>query len=93
MNESLKYSELRSISGNLKTYTASMQQIFADITSAFNEVGGQNWEGDAAADMRAKLDKVSNKFEEFYNAVKSEYEFLDNYIADNEAIDSTIMAG
>ncbi|MBR3523095.1 MAG: WXG100 family type VII secretion target [Bacilli bacterium] len=91
MNESLKYSELRSISGNLKTYTASMKQIFSDITNAFNEVGGQNWEGDAAESMRAKLNQVSAKFDEFYSAVKSEYEFLDNYITDNEAIDSKIM--
>ena len=91
MNESLKYSEIRNISGNLKTYSSKMNEIFEEIKTAFNEVGGANWEGDAAENMRSNLNQVSAKFEEFYNAVKSEYEFLDKYAADNEAVDAAVM--
>jgi WXG100 family type VII secretion target len=88
MNSQLKYGEIRDIAANLNTNAGNMADKLQEITNLFNLVGSESWQGDAAAETRAKLDTISSKFHEFHEAVKSESDYLYQMVANYEAADA-----
>ena len=88
----LTYAEIMSISSNLKSYSATMEQLLSEIKTYLNKVGAEDtWSGTSASEAKRQFDALAAKFPEFYQAVTDTANYLSQVVANYQAADKQVM--
>lgn len=89
---SLTYGQIQAISTNLQSYSTQMQSILEEVKMLFSKIGTDDvWSGTAAGSTKAEFDRLSAKFPEFYQAVETCCKYLNNVVANYQAVDQQVM--
>lgn len=75
---------------DVRNCNRNMDQKLADINKAMNDLEA-TWKSDAATDIRAAMNALKPRFEEYKNVVESYAKFLDNTARSYEATESAIQ--
>ena len=92
MADSIKISTqvLHDTAEEVRTCNRNMDQKLADINKAMNDLEA-TWQSDAATDIRAAMNALKPRFEEYKNVVESYAKFLVNTAQSYEATESAIQ--
>ena len=74
----------------VRTCNQNMDQKLADINKSMNDLES-TWRSDAATDIRAAMNALKPRFEEYKNVVESYAKFLVNTAQNYEATESAIQ--
>lgn len=75
---------------DIRTINGELDSKLADINKEMNSL--QNtWKSDAANDIRAAMNALKPKFEQYKNVVESYAKFLDATVQNYESTESTIQ--
>ena len=86
--EKLDYAQAEAVATAIGAEATKMKNTLDAIKNEFKIAGSDNWNGQAANDIKAKLATFSAKFESFYEAVKSEQTYLKGVVADYKAAEA-----
>lgn len=78
---------LNETADRIRSINASMDSRLAEINSRMNQLES-TWQSSAASDIRAAMNAMRPKFEEYKNVVTSYARFLDTTAASYEATES-----
>lgn len=82
---------LTETAGKIRTINANMDSKLADINNKMNSLES-SWQSSAASDIRAAMNAMKPRFEEYKNVVESYAKFLDNTAASYEATETTAQS-
>ncbi len=87
----ISYGEVKNFSASLKQNASSMDALLKDITTQFNKIGDDGvWSGDAAGAAKQEFDSLSSRFHEFNEAINECAKYLDQVVANYEALDAQV---
>lgn len=75
----------------VRTINATLDQKLADINKNMNDLEA-TWKSDAATDIRAAMNALKPRFEEYKNVVESYAKFLVNTAQNYETTEGTIQS-
>ena len=75
----------------VRTINATLDQKLADINKNMNDLEA-TWKSDAATDIRAAMNALKPRFEEYKNVVESYAKFLVNTAQNYESTESGIQS-
>lgn len=75
----------------VRTINASLDQKLVDINKNMNDLEA-TWKSDAATDIRAAMNALKPRFEEYKNVVESYAKFLVNTAQAYESTESSVQA-
>lgn len=88
----LTYSQINTISQNLRSYSKDMQGILEEIIALANRIGSEDiWGGTAAEDAKQKFNTLNAKFSEFYKAVTDEAAHLTTVVENYQKVDTQLQ--
>lgn len=74
----------------VRTLNSTLDQKLADINKSMNDLEA-TWKSDAATDIRAAMNALKPRFEEYKNVVESYAKFLVNTAQNYDTTESTIQ--
>lgn len=74
----------------VRTINSTLDQKLADINKNMNDLEA-TWKSDAATDIRAAMNALKPRFEEYKNVVESYAKFLVNTAQNYESTESTVQ--
>lgn len=84
----ISYNQVNSMAERLKEASGQMETTLQEITNLLKVVGDENtWSGTAAEATKAEFEALSSKFPEFANAIKDCGLYLNQVIANYQAVD------
>ncbi len=87
----LTYAQMANISQNLKSNATSMDAILTEIKSYFEKIGNDNvWSGTTASAAKDEFNRLSSKFAEFTSAINDESAYINQVIANYQAVDQKL---
>lgn len=79
---------LTETAGKIRTINANMDSKLADINNKMNALES-SWQSSAASDIRAAMNAMKPRFEEYKNVVESYAKFLDTTAQSYETTETT----
>lgn len=74
----------------VRTINSTLDQKLADISKNMNDLEA-TWKSDAATDIRAAMNALKPRFEEYKNVVESYAKFLTNTAQSYESTESAVQ--
>lgn len=74
----------------VRTLNSTLDQKLADINKSMNDLEA-TWKSDAATDIRAAMNALKPRFEEYKNVVESYAKFLVNTAQNYDTTESTVQ--
>lgn len=92
MADSIKVSTqvLNSTATKIRKNNAAMDAALQDINKTMNNLES-SWKSDAASDIRANMNALKPRFEQYKQVIESYAQFLDRTANDYEVTESTIQ--
>lgn len=93
MADSIKISTqvLTDTAQKVRNCNAAMDEKLADINKSMNDLEA-TWKSDAASDIRAAMNALKPKFEQYKNVIESYAKFLVNTAQSYESTESTVQS-
>lgn len=86
----LNYEQIVEASNRLNSTSTKMNNTFQEVQNIINATIPDVWDGNAAQEYKAGLDKIVKKFPDFVNAVKNEQQILDNAKSNYGSVDTAV---
>lgn len=81
---------LTSTAQDVRDLNKKLDQDLADCNTAINNLES-TWQSDAASDIRAAMNALKPRFEEYKNVIESYAKFLDNTAQSYETTEQTVQ--
>lgn len=81
---------LTSTAEDVRNLNAKLDQDLADCNAAMNNLEA-TWQSDAATDIRAAMNALKPRFEEYKNVIESYAKFLDTTAQSYETTEQTVQ--
>lgn len=82
--------ELTSTAQEIRKFNTKMDQDLAECNLSMNNLES-TWQSDAATDIRANMNALKPRFEEYKNVIESYAKFLDNTAQSYETTEQTVQ--
>jgi len=82
---------LTSTASEVRTLNAKLDEDLAACNTAMNNLKS-TWQSDAADDIRAAMDALKPRFEEYKRVIESYAKFLDSTAASYEATEQSVQS-
>ncbi len=91
---SVTYQTLTNTANELNSKAGQMETCLSNVKAQLNQIGNDDvWASAEASEVRATFDELSNRFNDYSEAVRNCAQFLNNYVADLEKVNSSIRSG
>lgn len=87
----ISFSEVRAKAAQIRALNQNMSQAISGVKSVLNTIEAE-WSSDAADAMAAHMAAMGPKFNSHYEVVESYAKFLDNTVAQYEALERELRS-